>query len=939
MRLSRFALYFGVVAGLMCGVGEVEAKDVYYAMKLRGQGLIERDTEKDVGGDDIFDMTFAEMSRHSGGLCRVSLKGGEGYYSLGKRVGRLNRFSPGRLLSVYPHAELVVRIDDRFLKAGKGKGYVGVPNGGRFDGEAWGVYWFDLLNEDSHWREIGVEDFKKAKGEFYARNGAIGAAGDAWFDKWAEAMGGSVEAETARWGRRGEAGLFDLFSGARAIGENLSLDYGVLMRDEDEVAGEMVKVDGIKGITVAGMDFGKLLGDSKPKLDGLSGLVPFDQHGFYFREFTGMLDLFDRLDGYGTKALMMSGEDGVDYRVRARYERQLCIGGDVFSRLVGPSVIKSVAVTGSDLYFKGGTDIAVLFEGFGGERLSQALRARRGLGGNAEGAEQVSGKVGGVEYEGLVSGDREVCSYQIRLGDVVVVSNSLAQLERIVKVKQGKIKGMDSGDDYRFFRKKYVMGGEGEAGFFVLPDEAIRRWCGPRWRIGQARRAQAYRRLVGENFGRMMTNHELWEMGNEYGDGDFNKLPLLGRRKHVEGGVDYGSVTFLTPVIELGIDEVTMQEKKGYERWRVGFESGWRGVFDPIAVRLGFEGKVMKGAVSVMPVKGEAEGMLNTQMLMNFFKEGELRGSVGDPHVGTLMHIGLALGENSFFRSFAENMMVREGGGKLSVKSFDWIGDGVSVYADSDDSFWEELEKIDHFKEKTRRIKEFQDLPIGLTFEVKNHVKLGLFLAGAKAVMGDVSGDHMDFKEMTYRGKGYTRLWHRREDRYFLHYYIGDGLLTFSLNERVIKRAIDRDLMKAGGKQVVGGDRKWLGKHVGAYFDAKGMVKINAMMSQMGVSGQRETSFANLPILNEWKRLYPGRDPVAVHEDVFGVKLSCPGGKGYVWNEKYQTMESAVFGNWYAFKEVKMLVGGALDGFGGMQFGMEFKDDSLHTRFELELKE
>ena len=54
---------------------------------------------------------------------------------------------------------------------------------------------------------------------------------------------------------------------------------------------------------------------------------------------------------------------------------------------------------------------------------------------------------------------------------------------------------------------------------------------------------------------------------------------------------------------------------------------------------------------------------------------------------------------------------------------------------------------------------------------------------------------------------------------------------------------------------------------------------------------------SNLPALNEWKRLFPDRDPVAVHREVWGVTLVCPGGGNYVWNEKYATMESTVYGH------------------------------------------
>lgn len=53
----------------------------------------------------------------------------------------------------------------------------------------------------------------------------------------------------------------------------------------------------------------------------------------------------------------------------------------------------------------------------------------------------------------------------------------------------------------------------------------------------------------------------------------------------------------------------------------------------------------------------------------------------------------------------------------------------------------------------------------------------------------------------------------------------------------------------------------------------------------------------NLPILNEWKRLYPDQDPVKLHEQLWGTKLLCPGGGHYVWNAEWGTMESTVFGH------------------------------------------
>ena len=50
-------------------------------------------------------------------------------------------------------------------------------------------------------------------------------------------------------------------------------------------------------------------------------------------------------------------------------------------------------------------------------------------------------------------------------------------------------------------------------------------------------------------------------------------------------------------------------------------------------------------------------------------------------------------------------------------------------------------------------------------------------------------------------------------------------------------------------------------------------------------------------VLNEWKRLYPDEESVALHERIWKTRLVCPGGGTYVWNEAWQTMESTVYGH------------------------------------------
>jgi hypothetical protein len=93
-------------------------------------------------------------------------------------------------------------------------------------------------------------------------------------------------------------------------------------------------------------------------------------------------------------------------------------------------------------------------------------------------------------------------------------------------------------------------------------------------------------------------------------------------------------------------------------------------------------------------------------------------------------------------------------------------------------------------------------------------------------------------------------------------------------------------------------------------------------------------AWSNLPILNEWKRMFPDQDPVEIHEQLWAARPVCPGGGEYVWNADWQTMESTVYGhpgeprNGPAFPE-------ALKQFEKGNFGVTFEEQGLRARAEL----
>jgi hypothetical protein len=342
------------------------------------------------------------------------------------------------------------------------------------------------------------EAFQAAKVAWYERLLHRGVPGAAWFrhqrdEALADARRGVPdEALTAEQRRSRQvddlADTYDLFTGSRALGENLQLDRVLLPRKGN---GSLVELSTIEGITVKEYDWSARLAADKPQLDPLARTVPGDQHALFFPTFSALIQLSDEADGLGTPLLTLFEARSEDAGVKHRYQEQLCLSMSALSRLLGPSVVASVAFTGSDPFLRMGSDVAVLFEAKNPELLMEHIRGKQKAAREAAGLSPVTGRLGAWEYEGVCSQSRHICSYVARHGTLVVVTNSPAQLGRIEATAQGSVPSLGDSQEYLFFRQRYLRGDSRETALLILPDAAIRRWCGPQWRIADSRRIRA----------------------------------------------------------------------------------------------------------------------------------------------------------------------------------------------------------------------------------------------------------------------------------------------------------------------------------------------------------------------------------------------------------------------------------------------------------------
>jgi len=754
---------------------------------------------------------------------------------------------------------------------------------------------------------VEKERWDKARAGYYEGLTDARVPGSALFRARRSELVGDEPPEPRRraaWRRVRSGDRFDLFTGGRAFTENLQLDRHLPATERGQPT---VALDSLKGVTVDPYEW--KLPDGEIALDPLARFVPADQYAVFFATPRALRKTAALVRDQGTPLLRWMEPRAEDRRVLERYEEQLALDLDALRGL-------TVALTGSDPYFADGTDVALVVEGAVAANLA-----------SPEDVRVVRGESSGIEWHGFLRGRREVSSYRADVEGAVVISNSRHQLERVLATAAKASPSLASLDEYRFFRHRYKHG-EDEA-FLMVPDAAIRKWCSPKWRIGAARR-----RLV---LSEMLDRQARIADGAQGDPAPVESLDMELRRAgaFVHSPV-YGTPGFLTPIAELDFEKVTKQEARLYRAWRQGYESNWSTFFDPIAARLSTDADGLAFDVSIIPLIGNSD----YEEYVEVARGAKIAADANDRHPESLLHMAFAIDSDSEAVkrgwSFLQPMT------RIEVNPMAWLGTSWSAYVDRDPFFGEMARAEDpgEFLEAN-----WHRFPGAIQCEVKNRAKLVVFLVGARGFIEQAAPGMTEWSVAKHAGREYTtiRLHTSAEwnlDKLRIHYAVAENGLTATLNENVMKRALERAAARADdAAEAKDGDAfepaPWLGDHMAVQGRGELADLFDGVAGDQGfLAKMRRKSYLNLYALNEWKRLYPDADPVAVHERVFGTRLVCPGGGDYVWNAKAHTMESTVFGHPAAPKEAELTP--AYRQWAALNAGVTFEDDGLHAKLRLQ---
>jgi hypothetical protein len=766
---------------------------------------------------------------------------------------------------------------------------------------------------------------------------------------------------------------YALFSGGRAISENLQFDQPLLDRGPMTPAlgpapgrAPRVKLDTLAGITVAELDWKARLGDRKPELDPLARSIPADQHALFLTTLDAAKGVLGAFHGTAIPVLELADQAAEVVPVQRRYERQLGVRVSDLERFqagAGPDAIRGVAVTGSDPYFATGTDLALLLDVRDTAPLVRFLRERladacREAGGDVRVVEETRE---GVPVAVARTPDRSLSAYVAALDGVVVLSNSPWQVEQCVRTTRGRQPRLADAPEYRFFRARYPRGAEGESALVVLTDATIRRWCGPRWRIASSRRvrvAALLDALQADHLEELVAGHAAPRHLDAPPSSGSGELSLVMRKSSQfrPTGLDrpdpgelslgpngvvssvYGTVAFQTPIAEIPLGEVSQSEADFYGLWRDGYQSNWRAYFDPIAIRLAVQpGRRLAADVTVMPL------IIGTtyRPLVEVVGHSAIAAGDGDPHPEALAHAVIAIDTQS---------PLIAGGGDQAWRLFriprslalGWIGRSAAVYVD-DDPFWSQLAQAENAS--AFRSQHATRIPVAVQVKVNDGVRLAAFLAAVRVIVEQSSPGMLAYEVREHAGRSYVRVTSRTPmtpapggDPLVVCYAATPEALVVSLREELVTRFLDRlatGATPAGARPA--SPVEWLGESLSLKVSHEGLRFLGATGQKDYLDTLRQRSWSNLPILNEYHRLFPDRDPVVVHESVFGVRPVCPGGGRYVWNEAWCTMESSAFGCPAAPKPGPAEVGPFRD-MSSVRFGVTLEDQGLRARAAIDLR-
>jgi hypothetical protein len=308
--------------------------------------------------------------------------------------------------------------------------------------------------------------------------------------------------------------------------------------------------------------------------------------------------LADDLDAWGTPAANVLDRSLEDRDLGARYEAQLGLLRTGLDKALGPEVVESVALVGSDPYLREGSDVTAIFKVKHAKLFDAVLEGMLAAHVKAHGAPPTTAvSHGSARIAVTVSQDGALRQHRATVGDLTIVSNSLAATKRVIEAMEGKRARLADENDFRYMLARDA--GQDLPVLLFFGDRFVEQVIGPKQKILETRRQLAAAELMTPGFAALLHG---WIHGKSPASVEelvSSKLLRKEELRHASGAPiewrpgraaqsTWGMPSSLTPLIELAPpDTVSESERAAYEHFSRTYQTYWSRYVDPTALRLG----------------------------------------------------------------------------------------------------------------------------------------------------------------------------------------------------------------------------------------------------------------------------------------------------------------------------------------------------------------
>lgn len=538
----------------------------------------------------------------------------------------------------------------------------------------------------------------------------------------------------------------------------------------------------------------------------LAAAVPADFYYVRAQSYDALQAMIDEADTWITPAAHLS-EGGQRYDLVERYRKQIGLTQSELTRVLGPSLIRDLALVGSDPFLRQGSDVTLVIRPKDPIALANALQAKLRIDFPA-GVNQVSSTLAGVELVERTTADGVLHQFVVQLPKdasrdaITLVSNSRGALTRILEVVQGKRPSLGSEPDF-----EYMLRRDPAVPSDVLAyagDRFVSTSVSPAQRILDARRQLALGELRRAGYAAML--FALMEGRQPASVAELQKSPWLKQNllshsnkepiKFELGAAprsSWGTPAALTPLADLpALTHVSAQERDAYTSFSQSYQAAWNDRIDPIAGRFRVvrEGnkRSLQGHVRVLPIANNRD----YQEVWSMAGSGQASTQPNMPGVFFTVGIGDDARLRSEFSAQSRGLFGR----RLSL---DWLGSWATIGMGDEPIISQLIQEqglAPEVPSERERRGDFEDaikdLPAFAVIDIKNAGMAAIMITALRRMAEGSASDLLRWEKYDqYRDTSVTRVSFAEVE---LYYSLTKTRLYMSLQEGILHKLIDADL-------------------------------------------------------------------------------------------------------------------------------------------------